>query len=348
MEKNDFTAQVLMVGGRRCGKTSILAAMKDNFEEIFKQTGMTMYMGDFDTLDALIQKSNEMKDYFIGINNRMFVPDSNPTEEEKTYSFRINLVGKNSDIIVKFVDYPGEWMTAKNHRETLLKHMKLSRAIIVAIDTPHMMEEEGRFNEYRNFCRRTGEMLKMALSDKGISWQKKLILFVPLKCERYLEERKMEEVCAKTKESYKELIYFLQNAKMKYEVAITPIFTMGGAMFSHFERDNLTKEIIVNREFHTPEKAIYYFPDVTIKEPTPKYCEQPIVYLMRYIAEMIEERKRNEYNGANIFGKLGIKIGEKFFDMASINDYLEYKELIKQRIKKDGDGYHIIQNPMGF
>lgn len=57
-----------------------------------------------------------------------------------------------------------------------------------------MMEEEGRFNEYRNFCRRTGEMLKMALSDKGISWQKKLILFVPLKCERYLEERKMEEV----------------------------------------------------------------------------------------------------------------------------------------------------------
>lgn len=104
MEKNDFTAQVLMVGGRRCGKTSILAAMKDNFEEIFKQTGMTMYMGDFDTLDALIQKSNEMKDYFIGINNRMFVPDSNPTEEEKTYSFRINLVGKNSDIIVKFVD----------------------------------------------------------------------------------------------------------------------------------------------------------------------------------------------------------------------------------------------------
>lgn len=34
--------------------------------------------------------------------------------------------------------------------------------------------------------------------------------------------------------------------------------------------------------------------------------------------------------------------------MASINDYLEYKELIKQRIKKEGDGYHIIQNPMGF
>ncbi len=31
MEKNDFTAQVLMVGGRRCGKTSILAAMKDNW-----------------------------------------------------------------------------------------------------------------------------------------------------------------------------------------------------------------------------------------------------------------------------------------------------------------------------
>lgn len=29
----DLKVQVMMVGGRRCGKTSILATMKSNFEE---------------------------------------------------------------------------------------------------------------------------------------------------------------------------------------------------------------------------------------------------------------------------------------------------------------------------
>ena len=43
--------QVMMVGGRRCGKTSVLAAMKDNFETQFADTNLTIAIDDFDTLE---------------------------------------------------------------------------------------------------------------------------------------------------------------------------------------------------------------------------------------------------------------------------------------------------------
>lgn len=54
-----------MVGGRRCGKTSVLAAMKSNFEQQFAETDLTMSYADLETLSILEEKNNEMKEYFL-------------------------------------------------------------------------------------------------------------------------------------------------------------------------------------------------------------------------------------------------------------------------------------------
>lgn len=342
----DLKVQVMMVGGRRCGKTSILAAMKANFEEQFAKTRLTISFDDLDTLEVLEAKNNEIADYFLGAENRTFSPDSNPTEDMMRYTYSIGIAEKRGKIKVDFVDYPGEWLTDKDHKSDLLACMKNTQAIIVAIDTPHMMEEEGQFNEYRNFCRRTGEMLKMALEETTVG--KKLILFVPLKCERYLDDDKMEEVRAKTEDAYAELIRYLTRSQTKYEVAVTPIFTLGGAEFSHFERDKYTGEIKINEKFHTPEKAVYCFPDITVKKPTPKYCEQPIVYLLAYLMQLAGDKKSKQYKRGNIWDKFGIRFQEWFFHTTSENDYLTQKSVVLQRLKKQGDGYHIVQNPMKF
>lgn len=348
MAGQDLQVQVLMVGGRRCGKTSVLAAMKANFEEVFSKTSMNIIIDDVETLETLNQKNMEINDYFYNVKKRTFIPDSNPTEEMTTYSLVIGLAGKKSRIKVKFVDFPGEWLTEKSHSEEIVNCMKDSQAVIVAIDTPHLMEEDGRFNEHRNSCYKINEMLKMALEKENTAHNKRLFLFVPLKCERYLKDNKMEEVYYRTCEAYKRLFDFLKKTPNKYEVAIAPIFTLGCAMFSHFERDEDTQEVRIDNKFHTPEKAVYFFPDTSVKKPAPKYCEQPIVYLLGYILQMAGEQKKNNFSNSSFGGKFMIKMKEWILHSASANDYLQHKEEIIKRIKKDGEGYHIVQNPMKF
>ena len=76
--KEDLRIQVMMVGGRRCGKTSILAAMQSNFQELLADTDLTLVCSDMDTLSVLDAKHNEIDDYFNNMGNRTFIPDNNP------------------------------------------------------------------------------------------------------------------------------------------------------------------------------------------------------------------------------------------------------------------------------
>lgn len=342
----DLKVQVMMVGGRRCGKTSVLASMKRNFEEQFAKTNLTITFGDLDTLTALEDKNDEIAEYFLHAGNRTFTPDSNPTDEMIKYTFSIGIANKRGKIRVDFVDYPGEWLMDPVHVKDLKACMEKTQVIIVAIDTPYMMEADGVYNEARNCCHRAGEVLKMALEENP--YGKRLILFVPLKCERYLNDGKMNEVLEKTKESYEEIINCFKREQSKYEVAVTPIFTLGGAMFSHFEVSRLTGKIKINERFKTPEKPIYYFPDDTVKKPSPKYCEQPIVYLLLYLLQLAGDKKTSKYESAGVWGKFGIKLQEWIFQTTSAEDYISERKAIENRLKKQGDGYQIIQNPMKF
>lgn len=68
-----------------------------------------------------------------------------------------------------------------------------------------------------------------------------MILFVPLKCEKYYNQRKlsedrMEELNVKVKKAYEKLITFITQGENKdrYECAIAPIFTLGNARFNRF------------------------------------------------------------------------------------------------------------------
>ena len=204
------------------------------------------------------------------------------------------------------------------------------------------MEENGRFNEYRNYSRKINGMFQMALKELNDK-KERMILFVPLKCERYLKDRKMEDVRLETLKAYDELIHYIGQNFENYKLAVTPIFTLGGAEFSHFEKDRQTGEIKINEVFHTPEKAIYWFPDSTVKEAKPKYCEQPVVYLLSYLLNMAEKEKGKKFQNANILGKFSIKLLQRFFGATSEEDYREQKNIIEKRVKTNGDGYGIVK-----
>lgn len=346
--KNALKVQVMMVGGRRCGKTSILAAMKSNFEKKFKDTDLILTYDNMDTLNILEEKKKEISNYFSGGKKRVFIPDSTPTSEMMTYSLSVGIKDKKDNIQVDFLDYPGEWLMDKKdkeHRSFLLEAMKKSQVLMIAIDTPHMMEYGGIFNEDCNFCQETGELIKMALEKTHP--QRMLVLFVPLKCERYLNDNRMSEVIEAVKCSYEELIGYFKTVK-RYEVAITPIFTFGKAQFSHFERDKETGIIKINSQSKTPEKAIYCFPSMDVKEPEPKYCEQPLVYLLTYLMDSSGKDKKNLLKRGMVWEKMWEMLMEKFFDSSSFEDYQKQKNSLLRKLKKSGEGYDIIIDPMNW
>ena len=143
---------------------------------------------------------------------------------------------RKSRLDLNFIDVPGEWFIAREHEEDIRKYIENSQVLIIAIDTPHMMEKEGEDRLYHDVYNRANvitEKIKAALQGNR---QRRMVLFVPLKIEKYRNSECMEEVFEAVKESYQELItYFAtgENANL-YTVAVTPVVTMGGLRFLRF------------------------------------------------------------------------------------------------------------------
>ena len=363
---SEFKVNVMMIGGRRCGKTSVLAAMQKSFnDDVAKSTSFQFATADGTTVKVLGDKISEIKEYFtVKGHSPTFVPDDTPTKDISTYSFNVSLKDSKSKIKINFIDLPGEWVVNHTHDDEIMENMSKSRVLIIAIDTPHLMEENGRFNERRNHCYDIIEMVKrvgFADAEKGAG----LILLIPLKCERYYNDKRMEEVLIKVRDAYSDLIQYINQPgvdgkRSSCQVAVTPIRTMGGAAFEKFERDE-NFEIKVDPSYKTPEKAIYYFPDMNKSEPEPADCEQPVLYVLDFTLRAVQSvKKRSKLN--NIFVKIGGMIAhalshtlnDPFFSIiadslaeavenwSGAEDYLPYAEEIAKMKKTEGDGYRIL------
>ncbi len=338
----DLEINVMMVGGRRCGKTSVLASMQRCFEATLRNTSLIIKCANDEMLETIEEKQQEMKQYFV--ESRFFVPNENETSDWSSYPFNVRIKGKESRIRINFVDYPGEWLTGK--KDEVRKNLRESRILLVAIDTPHLVEEYGLYNNPHNRCSIVSELIEdveFAETDEP-----GLILFVPLKCERYYNKGEMDEVNRKVQQAYKKTIDYIRKPsadgrKGNITMAITPILTLGeGVEFSRFERDDKGK-VKVNERYGTPTKALYKFTDIgkKSKEPDPKYCEQPLFYVLLYVlaqAKMAKEAKKKKDALSFLIDLFQTKI----LNWSSADDYLLQEDAILKELKKDGDGYSIL------
>ena len=72
------------------------------------------------------------------------------------------------------------------------------------------------------------------------------------------------------------------------------------------------------------------------------------MYLLAYLFKMAEQKKNKDLEKGTLFDKALIFITEKFFNFVSASDYDEQKKCVLKRLKKEGDGYRIIQNTLNF
>lgn len=227
---------VLMVGGRRCGKSSILAAMNSmllNVPDLGKFVSIKPKGGD-DAV-ALEKKRTKLID-FIEKRQRgiYYLVDFSADRTFSTYTFKVSTPGALfRDFTIEFVDCPGEVFSenpSSAHKETLNRWKSKAIVFLVVVDTPYLMESSrGTFlsvNGVSSITRMFEEVKNKCENDD------RKIIFVPVKCEKW--KNQLGEVANKLVDYYDFMFQDFMPNWQNLSYSILPVLTAGGIEFGEF------------------------------------------------------------------------------------------------------------------
>ena len=272
------TLKICMMGPRSVGKTTVLTS-------IFAESQSQICEGSRLFLNALDTNTAKLNDYYamlvdaVATKNAANLPASNVMSK---FLFGLGIVGRRPSVKISIQDFPGEYLTSSKEedRQEVYKFMSEATVILIAIDTPYLMEEGGKYHQEKNKV----DIVTHYLKDNSDIVRDKLVLFVPLKCERYMHEHRIEEVSRKTIESYSYLIDFFKDNNIASFV--TPIITLGGMEFDKMVDSSLgISEISKIATYRSWEKCPEYHP---------MFCPQPLYYLLTYVANYYEWQQRHQ------------------------------------------------------
>lgn len=342
---------IMMMGGKRCGKTTVLASMYGEIDKALSGTSLRLEAEEQTRLDlekARKSIENRMKEFDTPL-TRVEV-DDNPTSAKKTYNFRLTVEG-GSKIPFKVYDIPGEWLT-DSHQKEVRDMVKECQVIIIAIDTPYLFSKMtskgyGVYHEEYNKPLEIANFFKNSLSIENI--EDRMILFVPIKCERYyhltntpklnvFKRNYMHELIDAIACGYRDLLTYLRSTPALINnctLAITPILSAGGINFVRFRTDENTEKVV----------SLYQEPEFLQdheKGYSPKFCEQPMIYALIYILmqELAQAQEKKSVFGAPV----------KLFKGMSQSQVQSAVETLRKKLKRNTgnnpeDGFYFIQNP---
>lgn len=233
--------KVLMVGGRRCGKTSVLAALFDQMTNgVVNQfftvcDGTTYVIKEGERQDVLSAKSLELQSLLCNPTTNTFLVDENPTRFAWKYSLKLQLPGKSQYMNMDFLDVPGEYWQATQHDQETINFVSESDVYIVAIDTPYLMAEGVSSVVFKAMnCIADIHGFMTDINDCG-GRKAKMVIFVPVKCETWVKTPESTEILVQAvMEAYNTTIKALL-AYPKMSVCIMPVQTAGNILFSEMK-----------------------------------------------------------------------------------------------------------------
>lgn len=361
------TFNVVMVGSRRAGKSSMLASMIDSFSSLPTSTINEITLtATPDTEEVLKHKKMHLENIYTDKNSKSleWIIDTNPTDVSYEYEFKMSIKGSPNSYFIRFTDIPGEDFMLK---EVEVKEiLKRSQVIMIAIDTPHLVEENGEHSDAFNITEQINTLLSFMKQDIH-----RLILFVPIKCEKYYYEERMQEIVDAIEDQYGDLLTSFRTGKGKniYTVAITPILSLGGVVFRDFQRkpngDVDVIEIYDNQHpsLYLRPKAAYYQLYAPAPVFAPKYCEQPVLYLLNFVIKNARfvVKKAQKKGLLRRFADISIAIVGTFIALIFsgypilialwknvLQDQIFIESTAKtfEQLKTSGDGYKILQDPL--
>ena len=271
------TLSICMMGPRSVGKTTVLTSI---FHESQSQIceGSSIYLKALDENTSMLNNYHTMLVDAVAKKNASNLPASNTISE---FLFGLGLAGRSESVKLKIRDFPGEYLTSsiKKDRDEVYNVMANATVILIAVDTPYLMEDNGKFNAEKNKI----DIVTHYMKDNVTAVKDKLVLFVPLKCERYMHEGKLQQVSECTKMAYRELTDFF--SKNNIASFVTPIITLGGIEYDHMDVSNTAGDV---------GKVAVFRPWEVRPEYKPLFCPQPLYYLLTYVANYYEWQKKQK------------------------------------------------------
>lgn len=261
---------ILMLGARRCGKSTTLASMIKSLDCV--DTSIRIEYTDEETRKYLYEKYALIQKVFSeeNIANGYWLGDADPEGSDfdiKKFNLSVK-IRENLTINVLCIDIPGEILASDMEKARLV--IEKADVLMIAIDTPQLYEGKiaGKaFNQVDSIT----DLISASLIP-GKFYEKRLI-FVPIKCEKYIHSGEMAFVNDKIKTAYSDLI-LLWTGTARHEVFITPVLSLGDVEFSHFKKaQNGTN--------------VAYYKYTGNKNHSPKWCEQPILYAIEFALQQM-------------------------------------------------------------
>lgn len=233
--------KVLMMGGARVGKSSALAAIMDSFVhgEISRfltasdKTHLVEKNGKKQT--SIEGKLQDVKTMIANNKGRTILVDSGKTSDQWDYKLDISIPGSYDNMSMLITDVNGEFFEDDNkYQYKVLELVKDYDVFIVAIDTPFMMESRNRelvnrvINDKYN-CISSIHRFLTSIDDQN-GEDAKLVIFAPIKCEKWAQENKLDLVSACVREDYKTSLAALERFE-SIQIEIIPIQTIGSVVF---------------------------------------------------------------------------------------------------------------------
>ena len=264
------TLRICMLGPRAVGKTTVLTSVFADTQNDLAGTGLFFRYKTGSASDQLISYKSKLQ-LCIECGDPGKLPASGDISQ---FDFEVGYANRvKTNVLVK--DYPGEYLIDESKKHYVTEFLSESNVVLIAIDTPYLMEENGKYNSEKN----KPEIVSSFVKNNPDSFANKLILLVPLKCERYAHDKRIDEVSKRVKEVYSDLITFCKEKNVACVVA--PILTLGGIEF----------DVMKSNDF----AGISTVPAYRMYEKDPKYkprfCVQPMYYLMLYAAYYSEWSK---------------------------------------------------------
>ncbi len=294
--------KITMLGPSGVGKTSLLTAIYEKFEDTAGKLQITIdpesktliqIQDCLKKLKSLTQKHNDIR-----IKPGQGVKGTN---SESSFFFNMGIKGKNPSLSLHFQDYPGGWIASNPENiDKVVEFLRESVAVLIPIDATAIMEKNGKYHEYINLGTTVTALIQRAYQNLD---SPRLVILAPVKCELYMQKQKGEELLRRVDEEYKKLIEFFQSENLRANVAVVkiPVQTVGNVRFSRLEE----------KEEQEPE---FYFCRTRINASyEPKDSEQPIKYLLQFILKLHLE-KRNPV--VKLFLKL-LKLDKPFREAAT-------------------------------
>ena len=288
---------IIMLAPRGVGKTSLLAAMHEEFDKTFDSAGLTTWVSDSKTLDAIEECKRQLRnmDYRLQKLVEPTPPQLNPWEDEGFF-FEVGSGGKKF-MKIRFTDPSGEYFkpaATPDQKEYVKQQLNQCDAVIIPIDATALMEKKtgrtknteiGPWHETKNDPARITKLLKDAYESLT---RPRLVVLAPLKCESYMKtDKDANDLLDRIKIGYRELLDFFKQDELypKVAVVVTPVQTIGHIAFSHAETIDGYTRVFYHK---VPLDAPY----------APKDGDQPLRYVLRFLLNVSNQNLKLELERA--------------------------------------------------